>query len=100
MNERIQTAQLEVTGQVQKVENEVLAQKVVITFPTEGSTVHLTDLVRGRTPFLDKDTYVLITPMQTGVTFVQDGPVKADRDGSWATEVRLAAAKLELERDL
>jgi hypothetical protein len=94
VNERIQSAQQQVSGQVQKVQNEVMAQKFVITFPAEGSTVRVNDLVRGKTPFLDKNTYVVITPVETGDNFVQEGPVRVGVAGTWTSQARFGSGEV------
>src|SRR4029077_820659 len=70
---RIDSAQKAVTGEIQNVERAVVGQQFNITDPAVGTKVNLTDIVRGKTPFADENTYLIITPLATGDDYVQDG---------------------------
>ncbi|HEY2170372.1 MAG TPA: hypothetical protein VGJ30_12150 [Candidatus Angelobacter sp.] len=91
---RINSAQKALGVQIQSVERKVEAQGFTLTSPVEGSSVNLTDIVRGKTPFPAQNTYLVITPLETGDDYVQDGPIKINSGGLWTAHGRFGTGEV------
>src|SRR4030042_5711977 len=66
----------EVQKGIERIEDLTVMNQFLITNPKNGADVELTDIIQGRTPYLNKNHYIVVTPIKTGDDFVQDGPVK------------------------
>ncbi len=94
VGKEIQSARSQVSGQIQTVQNELLAKRLVITSPSDGSQVQVSEVIKGRTPFLDKNTYLVVTPLETGDDLTQDGPIKIDKAGHWTAHARFGTGEV------
>lgn len=74
----------EVGNRVEKVERDVLSEQLIIISPRDDESVDLTSVVKGKTPYADKNHYIIVTPLKTNEDFVQDRPIRPDSSGSWA----------------
>ncbi len=77
---------------VKRVEEQTEKSQFRIIYPINGGTVELTDLVRGTTPYPNKNHYIVVTPLETGDDWVQDSPVKIYTGGLWTGRVRFGTA--------
>jgi hypothetical protein len=77
---------------VERVEQQTLRNFLRITYPYNGDTVELTGLVRGSTPYSDRNNYIVVTPLQTGGNWVQDGPLTIDSGGQWTVQAKFGDA--------
>lgn len=59
------------------------ANQFKITYPANGGIVDLTDMVRGVTPYSKKNHYIVVTSIETGGDWVQDGPMKISIGDAW-----------------
>ena len=89
----IQITMEDVQKRVERVEEEVLSRRFTISTPVDGVSVDFTDVVRGMTPFPNKNNYIVVTPLKTGDDWVQDGPVKIYGDGLWTGIARFGTGE-------
>jgi uncharacterized membrane protein YciS (DUF1049 family) len=77
---------------VQRIEKDVRASAFKIMSPEEGQAVSMIEVVRGKTPFLDMNNYLVVVPVKTGDLFVQPGPLQVSPGGFWTGRVTLGSA--------
>ncbi len=73
---------------VKQVGAEVRKGQFVITSPADYSEVGLGQVIRGRTPFPDRNHYIVVTLVRTGTAYVQDEPAFVSPDGTFTGEAR------------
>jgi hypothetical protein len=88
MRSRVVTVQ---TG-IERVGEQILAKEFRITFPSDGDSVGLNSLIRGETPYLDMNHYIMVTPVKTGTDFIEGEPVKIYSGGSWTGTAKFGEA--------
>ncbi len=66
---------------IEAVEDRSERSQLRLVYPINGSTVELTDWVRGSTPYSERNHYIVVTPVETGDDWVQDIPVKVSTGG-------------------
>ena len=64
------------------------AEQFVITYPSSGDVVDLTDMVQGITPYSKRNHYIVVTPIEIGGDLIQDSPVKISAGNVWTVPVR------------
>ncbi|MBC8031138.1 MAG: hypothetical protein H7Z16_13570 [Pyrinomonadaceae bacterium] len=72
----------------EKAERKFAQTQLIITSPPELSSVGLGQKVRGITPFLDRNHYLLVTMVRTGTARIQ--PASVGPDGSFSGEARFS----------
>lgn len=74
-----------IQNQLEKIQERwVLAEaKLKITEPVNGETVPSVVLLRGTTPFLNMNHYVVVTPVEAPTTWVQEPAARVDASGAW-----------------
>lgn len=80
----VQTKVNEVGNRVESVEKNVMAGRLIIISPTDGESVDSTAIVRGKTPYPERNHYIVVTPIKTNDDWVQKNLIKPDPTGSWA----------------
>lgn len=83
-----------VSNRVDQVRENIKAEKFTITYPSDNSTVEMTGLIRGFTPYEDKNHYLVITPTASGEDWIQDGPVKVFTGGTWSGRAQFGTANV------
>jgi len=81
-------------SEVEEIGKGILEQQFSITRPADGDSVSLIDVVRGTTPFGEKNHYIVVTPIVAGTDFVQPGPLDIHVGGSWVGRATFGAAGL------
>jgi hypothetical protein len=76
----------------QAVKKLVEADQFRITYPANGGIVELTDIVRGITPYSNRNHYIVVTPIESGDDWIQDGPVKISTGDVWTGRARFGTA--------
>lgn len=74
-------------------------RKPVITKPVKGGKVILTDLIRGMTPCPGMDHYIVVTPLEDGVNWVQNKPASVEADGSFNGEAQFGEGSNGIRKD-
>lgn len=92
LSSKVVDVQTSVRDMGERVEKYALAREFIITTPTEGASVPITDLIRGKTPFPEMNHYVVVTPIGTGDDWVQDNPVKVFAGGTWTGLARFGTS--------
>lgn len=77
---------------VKVIEKDILTNQFIITNPVDNTLVDNIDLVRGKTPFLKLNHYIVVTPLKTGDDWVEDGPLKIYTGGLWTGRARFGTA--------
>jgi hypothetical protein len=79
-----------VSNKVEKVDNRVenvqknsLSNQLIVISPSEGERVDATAIVRGKTPYLERNHYIVVTPIKTNEDWVQQNVIKPDPTGAW-----------------
>jgi hypothetical protein len=81
---------------VDNVERKVEASRFVIDSPSEsdGDGVGLGQIVRGKTPFIGMNHYIIVTPVG-GTSYVQDKPAFVNRDeGTFSGEAKFGSVSV------
>ena len=72
-----------------------LVGQIEITTPTDGAEVALNDRILGRTSYPDFNHYIVVTPVKTSNSSVQDRPATVNRsDGTFAGTVRFGGVEV------
>lgn len=77
---------------VERVEEQTMRSQFKISYPLNGNIVDLTDLVRGNTPYFDRNHYIVVTPLETGDDWIQEGIIKVYTGGIWIGRARFGTA--------
>ncbi|HEX8651557.1 MAG TPA: hypothetical protein VF708_12015 [Pyrinomonadaceae bacterium] len=80
----VQTKVNEVGNRVESVEKNALADRLIIISPGDGESVDSTAIVRGKTPYPERNHYIVVTPLKTNDDWIQKNLIKPDPIGSWA----------------
>jgi hypothetical protein len=73
---------------VQRVERRAEQVQLRVTYPYPGQPVGAAEIARGVTPYRDRNHAVVVTPVETGDNWVQEGPVTLDTTGAWMGHAR------------
>lgn len=63
-------------------------KKPIVTKPPNGGSVALNDVVAGTTPCSEMRHYVVVTPLENSVNWVQDSPATTDANGSFTGQAQ------------
>ena len=77
---------------VDQMDESIKRDQLAVTYPTNNAVVEIIDLVQGITPYEDMNHYIVITPVDSGVDFIQEGPVNVIEGGSWHGIARFGTA--------
>jgi len=82
--DRLNTAQSETRSSVQTLSKEVhrLVVRPILAQPSNRARVGPSEQVSGTTSLPNVNHYIVVTPIETGVNYVQDTPASVARDGS------------------
>jgi hypothetical protein len=78
----------------QRAENRYAQSQLNITFPLDGASVGSSQKIRGATPYLNRNHYLLITSVGTGSVRVE--PISVTSDGSFRAEVKFSDSAADL----
>jgi hypothetical protein len=88
----VQTKLTETQKDVRSVGSQIERLKAsnqsVITSPINGGKVAFRAAIEGTTPFIGKKHYVVVTPVENGIDWVQVKPVSVSADGSFTGEAQ------------
>jgi hypothetical protein len=85
----VQTKVNEVGNRVENVERNVIADRFIIVSPQEGDTVDSSVIVRGKTPYPDRNHYIVVTSLKTNDDYVQQNLIRPDPSGAWTGNAEL-----------
>lgn len=92
LSEQIGTVGMTASSTEETIKKFTEANQFRITYPANGGIVELTDIVRGITPYSNRNHYIVVTPIETGDDWVQDGPVKISTGDVWTGRARFGTA--------
>jgi hypothetical protein len=78
----------EVGNRIENVERDVIAGRLIIVSPQEGDTVESPVIVRGKTPYLNRNHYIVVTSIKTNDDYVQN-LIRPDPSGGWTGNAEL-----------
>jgi hypothetical protein len=78
----------------ERAENRYAQSRLNITFPLDGASVGSRQKIRGATPYLNRNHYLLITSVRTGSASVE--PISVTSDGSFRAEVKFSDSAADL----
>ena len=55
--------------------------KYIITYPADGAIVNMHEKVQGKTPYIELNHYIVVTPIANGTDYIQDGPANVTSNG-------------------
>jgi len=73
---------------VKDVERFTAGAQLVITSPGDGGSVGLTEVIQGTTPYPNMRHYIIVTPLEVGGDWVQDGIVTISGAGTWTARAQ------------
>jgi hypothetical protein len=81
-----------VSSTEQAVKRLTEANQFRINYPANGGVVDSTDIVRGITPYPNRNHYIVVTPIKGGGDWVQEGPMKISTGNVWIGRAIFGAA--------
>jgi hypothetical protein len=81
--ENVQTKVNEVGNRVETVEQNVKAGRLIIISPTDRAVENSPVIVQGKSPYPNRNLYIIVTPVQTNGDWVQKDTIRPDEVGAW-----------------
>ena len=63
--------------------SEQIDSSLSIRLPRDGGEVSLKEIVSGKTPYPEKNHYLVVTPVEVGDPYIQRTPIQISKSGQW-----------------
>lgn len=88
-----------VQNDVARLEDLTKRNQFIITDPKNGAILEMTDIIKGTTPYVTKNHYIIVTPLKTGDDWVQKDILKISPTGLWSGRAIFGTASIGIGED-